>query len=73
MDCEILFYLLEIFAFVLPALPESIYTRLFILCLYFIGHCCKVQILYNRYKKQFLDYCNGKLEEKKISELSKNE
>lgn len=47
--------------------------RLFILCLYFIGHCCKVQFLYNKYKKQFLDYCNEKKEEKKISELSKNE
>lgn len=73
MDCELLFHLLEIFAFILPALPESIYTRLFILCLYFIGHFFKAQIVYVKYKKQFLDYCNGNLEEKKISELSKNE
>ena len=54
---NILFNLLEFLAFILPALPDSLTVRLFILLLYFIGHCFKLQTIYSKIK---LNYINNK-------------
>lgn len=48
------FHGLEAFAFILPALPESIYLRLFILVIYFIMHFYGVQKQYAIIKHEFL-------------------
>ena len=57
MQNNILFNLIEFIAFILPALPDSFNVRLFILLLYFIAHCFKLQTLYSKIK---LNYTNTK-------------
>jgi hypothetical protein len=51
---EYVFYIIELFAFILPALPHNLSTRLCILSIYFIGHCLQLQIPYKTYKKECL-------------------
>jgi hypothetical protein len=46
---------LELFMFVLPALPNDIRQRLFILFVYFMMHHFKVQHSYARFKRHCLD------------------
>lgn len=45
---------IELFAFILPALPESIYYRLFILFCYFLAHYYKIQYIYLEIKHSFI-------------------
>ena len=45
---------IELFAFILPALPESIYWRLFILFCYFLAHHYKLQYTYLKIKNQYI-------------------
>lgn len=47
---SIAFNALEFFAFILPALPESLYVRLTILFVYFGLHYFKVQLMYLKFK-----------------------
>ena len=51
---KIFFIIIEFVAFILPALPNSLYTRLFILFLYFIAHCYKLQVGYKKFKLTML-------------------
>ena len=51
---NIFFNLLEFIAFFLPAIPDSLNVRLFILLLYFIAHCFKLQKIYSQYKLNYL-------------------
>ena len=48
------FQFLEIFAFILPALPSSIWIRLSILTIYLILHMLKVQTIYSKYKASII-------------------
>jgi hypothetical protein len=45
-----IFSIIELVAFILPAIPKSLYTRLFILLLYFVAHCYKLQVGYKQFK-----------------------
>jgi hypothetical protein len=52
---KLAFQLLEFAAFILPALPESLYVRLTILFIYFVLHYFKAQLIYAKFKNR---YCN---------------
>ena len=52
---EIIFRLIELFAFILPALPDSLIVRLIILAIYFIAHCCKLQYEYVKIKNKYIN------------------
>jgi len=52
---RLLFIILESFAFILPALPSCLYTRLLILSTYFTLHICKVQYYYLRVKNYYIN------------------
>jgi hypothetical protein len=47
---EFVFKTVECVAFILPALPNSVIVRLSILLAYFIAHCCKLQMIYLKFK-----------------------
>ena len=49
---EYVFHIIELFAFILPALPQYLSTRLFILTIYFILHSMGANYLYKSYKNQ---------------------
>ena len=49
----VLFDLLEVFAFLLPAFPSSIKVRLLVLYIYWVGHYCKLQYEYLKIKKTY--------------------
>ena len=51
---EIFFYIIEFTAFILPALPNSLTIRLFILLIYFIAHYFRLQVVYSRFKNNIL-------------------
>lgn len=51
---KISFILLESFAFILPAIPESLWIRLTILFIYFIAHYFKIQGIYVKFKNQYI-------------------
>ena len=51
---KIIFSVIEFIAFILPALPSSLLVRLFILLIYFIAHCFKLQYLYSQIKKKYI-------------------
>jgi hypothetical protein len=48
-----LFDAIEIFAFILPALPPQLYVRLGILVIYFILHYFKAQLYYGEIKRKY--------------------
>jgi len=48
------FYLIEFFAFILPALPNSIYVRFSILLIYYLAHSFKLQHMYSIEKKRYI-------------------
>lgn len=51
------FQFFELVAFILPALPESIWIRLLILFIYFVAHCFTLQYAYAKIKTKILsDY-----------------
>ena len=50
---KIIFYILEIFAFILPAIPDSFSIRFSILLCYLIAHICKANKLYSKFKKKY--------------------
>jgi hypothetical protein len=54
MYSEIFFYIIEFTAFILPALPNSLTIRLFILLIYFIAHYFRLQVVYSRFKNNIL-------------------
>jgi len=45
------FNTIELIAFILPALPDKITTRLTILTIYFVAHILKLQYYYAKLKK----------------------
>jgi len=47
---------LELFVFVLPALPENVWVRIGIMWFYYMLHVYKVQDSYARFKKSLLKY-----------------
>ena len=49
---EYVFHIIELFAFILPALPRYLYTRLFILFIYFILHTMGANYFYKSYKNK---------------------
>ncbi len=51
---KIIFNIIEFVAFILPALPNSIYVRLLILLIYFIAHCFKLQYAYSQIKAKYI-------------------
>ena len=51
---KIIFSIIEFIAFILPALPNSLFVRLFILLLYFIAHCFKLQYVYSQIKTKYI-------------------
>ncbi len=52
-----LFTIIELIAFILPALPSNLYHRLFILFSYFIAHICKLQYYYSQLKNKYKHLC----------------
>lgn len=48
------FNAIELFAFILPALPSQLAVRLLILTIYFIGHYYKLQYQYAKLKTKFI-------------------
>jgi hypothetical protein len=54
MYSEIFFYIIEFTAFILPALPNSLTIRLFILLIYFIAHYFRLQVVYSSFKNNIL-------------------
>jgi hypothetical protein len=54
MSFKIFFYIIEFAAFILPALPNSLSMRLFILLIYFIAHYLKLQVVYLKFKNNIL-------------------
>lgn len=48
------FNAIELFAFILPALPSQLSVRLLILAIYFIGHYYKLQYRYAKFKSDYL-------------------
>ena len=53
-----LFKLVELFAFLLPALPSLLYVRLAILFAYFIAHSLGAQYKYKIFKESILSNYN---------------
>lgn len=49
-----LFSTIELIAFVLPALPDKITTRITILTIYFIAHILKLQYSYAKFKNKYI-------------------
>lgn len=52
---EIIFKIIEFFAFILPALPNSLIIRLSILLTYFIAHYFKLQQSYTKLKNLYIE------------------
>ena len=52
-NVKILFYIFELCAFLLPALPSNIYVRLAILTSYLILHYLKVHTIYSKFKQKY--------------------
>jgi len=48
------FNTLELFSFILPAIPNDLSARLGILSVYFIAHCYKVQYTYAQFKYKYV-------------------
>lgn len=65
-NLHIVFYAFELFLFILPAIPESIYIRLAILVSYFISHIYKVQVYYLQFKRQTLYNADNNIDISKI-------
>jgi len=65
-NLHIVFYAFELFIFILPAIPESIYIRLVILVSYFISHIYKVQVYYLQFKRQTLYNADNNIDISKI-------
>ena len=55
---KIIFSIIEFIAFILPALPNSLSVRLFILLIYFIAHCFKLQYSYLQIKNKYVIHEN---------------
>jgi len=51
---KLFFKFIEAFAFLLPALPSSIWIRLEILLIYMIAHFCKLQYKYVQFKNKYI-------------------
>jgi len=47
------FNIIELFAFILPALPDKITTRITILTIYFMAHILKLQYSYAKLKNKY--------------------
>ena len=60
---EYFFHFIEFTAFLLPAIPNNITTRMAILGIYFIGHYLKLQIPYKTFKKKWIEKTEQKTEE----------
>jgi hypothetical protein len=54
-SAKLAFQIVEFAAFILPALPESLYVRLSILFIYFVLYYFNVHLIYAKFKKR---YCN---------------
>lgn len=52
MKKKIIFNIVELTAFILPALPNSLILRLLILLIYFVGHYFKLQKIYLQIKNK---------------------
>mgnify|MGYP000872366035 CR=1 FL=1 len=48
------FHTIELIAFILPALPDKITTRITILTIYFIAHILKLQYSYAKLKNKYI-------------------
>ena len=51
---KLFFQFMEAFAFILPALPSSIWIRLAILLIYLIAHYFKIQYKYTQFKNKYI-------------------
>jgi len=49
-----IFHVIELTAFVLPALPKSLYVRLIILFIYFVMHYFRIQRKYAEFKSALI-------------------
>ena len=50
----IIFRVIELIGFLLPAIPESFITRIFILTIYFVAHTLGLPTYYMNMKKEFI-------------------
>lgn len=50
----IIFRVIELIGFLLPAIPESFLTRIFILTIYFVAHTLGLPTYYMNMKKEFI-------------------
>jgi len=51
---QVFFHIIELVAFILPALPESINARFSILLIYYAAHIFKLQNIYAKEKKRYI-------------------
>jgi hypothetical protein len=51
---NLFFSLIEGLAFILPALPSSLWLRLLILIIYFVAHYNKLQYKYVKFKNKYI-------------------
>jgi len=52
---EIGFKLIEFCAFLLPVLPESLWVRLSIILVYFLGHMFHANVQYGKFKQDWIN------------------
>ena len=53
---KILFYIIQLVAFILPSIPDSFIVRFYILSIYFIVHYFKLQYEYSKLKLKYVNY-----------------
>ena len=53
---RIVFYIIELFAFILTCIPDSFIVRFTILSIYFIAHYFKLQYAYSKLKIEYINY-----------------
>jgi len=54
MKFDIFFRIFELFLFILPIIPPTLYGRLSIAIFYFISHIIGIQYKYNKFKKKII-------------------
>ena len=67
------FKTLEFIEFILPALPSQLWVRVWILVIYFILHCCKVQYMYSQMKQKYIYNTDSNNEQKQGSQNNTTE
>ena len=56
---KIIFNIVELFAFILPCIPNSFIVRFSILSIYFIAHYFKLQYAYSKLKLEYINFTSN--------------